>query len=92
MSKSKAITRVVPLDPEFEAVYSGTVEPKSAPLPSDEPSETDEDELSALKRLAIENQSRGQSRKAFADGSFDQVATDAENAGRLLFNYLTRPL
>lgn len=102
---TKALARVVPLDPEFQAVYDAEVHEKNCPCPactrdgdavSAPPSRVKKlkssegaDDVEALMEMAQDNAQYSR-RKDFREGSFDQIEHDVSNAGRLLFNFLTR--
>lgn len=95
---TKALARVIPLDPEFQAVYDAEVCDKDAseslpvpPLPRVRKLKSSEgaDDGQALMEMAQDN-AQYSHRKDFKEGSFDQIEHDVSNAGRLLFNFLTR--
>jgi hypothetical protein len=95
---STALAKVIPLDPEFQAVYDAEVcEPETPaslptpPMPRVKKLKSSEgaDDGQALLEMAQDNAQYSR-RKEFREGSFDQVQHDVSNAGRLLFNFLTR--
>lgn len=91
-----------PLDPEIAAVYAESVQ-GSADVRSDsgnnsresrpakEPVKTPEllNQFERLQHIAEENQRNGVDRKAYADGSFDQVEHDVSNVIKIGFRLLT---
>lgn len=106
---STALAKVIPLDPEFQAVYDAEVMkhgndcpcPSCArdgdaalpipPMPRVRKLQSSEgaDDGQALLEMAQDNAQYSR-RKEFREGSFDQIEHDVSNAGRLLFNFLTR--
>lgn len=98
MSKALSV-RGPELDPEIAAIYANEAVPRQSDSRSNAPSgdgqktakETPEllNQFERLQAIAEENQRNGIDRKAYADGSFDQVEHDVSNVFKIGFRLLT---
>lgn len=100
LSKFKAQSSI-PLDPEIAAIYENSDENRDmSGQPDKKPAASNRDgkapptpallnEFEKLKHFAEENQRNGIDRKAYADGSFDQVEHDVSNVFKIGFKLLT---
>lgn len=92
---NQSLAKVVPIDPEFAAVYAGTQQtdmPRSTQPEANPPAAKEaEDPLLVLKAIAERNAKTAR-KSSDCEPGFDQVENDLSNVLKTGWEFITRPL